>query len=72
MLSIDSIVLYVENVQLSMSFYAQAFECEPKLLSPTTTRVSMPIGWLTQSLTVEPLGKINAQSKYATGFNKPE
>ncbi|WP_372379294.1 hypothetical protein ACBZ91_16045 [Vibrio natriegens] len=39
-------------------------------LSPQ--RASMPIGWLTQSLTVEPLGKINAKSKYATEFNKPE
>lgn len=35
MLTIDSIVFYVENVQLSMAFYAEAFECEPKLLSPT-------------------------------------
>lgn len=35
MLTIDSIVLYVENVQLSMAFYTRAFECESKLLSPT-------------------------------------
>lgn len=35
MLTIDSIVLYVESVQLSMVFYKKVFECEPKLLSPT-------------------------------------
>lgn len=35
MLAIDSIVLYVEDVQLSMSFYERVFECQPKLLSPT-------------------------------------
>ena len=35
MLTIDSIVLYVENIQLSMTFYKKVFECEPKLLSPT-------------------------------------
>ncbi len=35
MLTIDSIVLYVENVQLSMAFYEKAFECQPTLLSPT-------------------------------------
>ena len=35
MLTIDSIVLYVENVELSMAFYESAFECRPKLLSPT-------------------------------------
>ncbi|MBY5948400.1 VOC family protein [Photobacterium rosenbergii] len=35
MLTIDSIVLYVESVQLSMAFYEKVFECEPKLLSPT-------------------------------------
>ncbi|MEZ9593347.1 VOC family protein [Shewanella sp. 10N.261.52.F9] len=35
MFSLDSIVLYVEDVQLSMAFYAKAFNCQPKLLSPT-------------------------------------
>ncbi|MDN3682084.1 VOC family protein [Vibrio tapetis subsp. quintayensis] len=35
MFSLDSIVLYVEDVQRSMAFYAKAFNCEPKLLSPT-------------------------------------
>ena len=35
MLTIDSIVLYVENIQLSMTFYKKVFECESKLLSPT-------------------------------------
>lgn len=35
MLAIDSIVLYVENIQLSMAFYEKVFECQPKLLSPT-------------------------------------
>jgi predicted lactoylglutathione lyase len=35
MLAIDSIVLYVEDVQLSMAFYEGVFECQPKLLSPT-------------------------------------
>ncbi|WP_231569087.1 glyoxalase [Photobacterium gaetbulicola] len=35
MLTSDSIVLYVENVQLSMAFYQKVFECEPRLLSPT-------------------------------------
>ncbi len=49
MLSIDSIVLYVENVQLSMSFYAQAFECEPKLLSPITT-ASQYAYWLANAI----------------------
>ena len=50
-----------KHLSVSQSFYR---------LPPQ--RASMPIGWLTHSLTVEPLGKINAQSKYATGFNKPE
>lgn len=35
MFSLDSIVLYVEDVQRSMAFYAKAFNCEPQLLSPT-------------------------------------
>ncbi|GEM79907.1 VOC family protein [Vibrio superstes] len=35
MFTLDSIVLYVEDVQSSMAFYAKAFNCEPKLLSPT-------------------------------------
>lgn len=35
MFTLDSIVLYVEDVQRSMAFYAKAFNCEPKLLSPT-------------------------------------
>lgn len=35
MFTLDSIVLYVEDVQSSMAFYAKAFSCEPKLLSPT-------------------------------------
>ncbi|AEX24580.1 hypothetical protein [Vibrio sp. EJY3] len=39
---------------------------------PSPQPLSMPIGWLTQSLTVEPLGKINAKSKYAIEFIKQE
>ncbi|MUI54381.1 VOC family protein [Aliivibrio fischeri] len=35
MFTIDSFVLYVENINRSMDFYAKAFDCEPKLLSPT-------------------------------------
>lgn len=35
MFTIDSFVLYVENITHSMDFYAKAFDCEPKLLSPT-------------------------------------
>ncbi len=35
MFTIDSMVLYVEDIQRSMGFYAKAFECEPKQLSPT-------------------------------------
>ncbi|MFA0086462.1 VOC family protein [Vibrio sp. 10N.261.51.F12] len=35
MFTLDSIVLYVEDIQRSMTFYAKAFNCEPKLLSPT-------------------------------------
>lgn len=35
MFSLDSIVLYVDDIQRSMAFYAKAFNCEPKLLSPT-------------------------------------
>lgn len=35
MFAIDSIVLYVENIKLSMAFYEEVFECQPKLLSPT-------------------------------------
>ncbi|MEZ9654798.1 VOC family protein [Vibrio splendidus] len=35
MFTIDSFVLYVENIHRSMDFYAKAFECEPKQLSPT-------------------------------------
>lgn len=35
MFTLDSIVLYVDDIQRSMAFYAKAFNCEPKLLSPT-------------------------------------
>ncbi len=35
MFTIDSIVLYVENVDLSKDFYADIFNCEPQMLSPT-------------------------------------
>ena len=35
MFTIDSFVLYVADIHRSMDFYAKAFDCEPKLLSPT-------------------------------------
>ncbi|MEZ9858259.1 VOC family protein [Vibrio splendidus] len=35
MFTIDSFVLYVTDIHRSMGFYAKAFDCEPKLLSPT-------------------------------------
>ncbi|NAZ53689.1 glyoxalase [Vibrio toranzoniae] len=35
MFTIDSFVLYVADIHRSMDFYAKAFDCKPKLLSPT-------------------------------------
>lgn len=35
MLTIDSIVLYVEDIQASKKFYTKLFSCEAKELSPT-------------------------------------
>ena len=42
MFKIDSFVLYVENIEISKNFYANAFECEGKVLSPTFA--SFPLG----------------------------
>jgi catechol 2,3-dioxygenase-like lactoylglutathione lyase family enzyme len=35
MFIIDSIVLYVEDINRSKDFYADIFNCEPQVLSPT-------------------------------------
>lgn len=42
MFKIDSFVLYVENIEISKNFYANTFECEGEVLSPTF--ISFPIG----------------------------
>ncbi|GLR04082.1 glyoxalase [Vibrio hyugaensis] len=35
MFTIDSFVLHVTDINASKDFYAQTFQCEPKVLSPT-------------------------------------
>lgn len=35
MLTLDSIVLYVDNVQVSQTFYTEIFSCTAQVLSPT-------------------------------------
>ncbi|MBW3695322.1 glyoxalase [Vibrio sp. T187] len=35
MLTLDSIVLYVDNVQVSQTFYTETFNCTAQVLSPT-------------------------------------
>ncbi|TOM87552.1 glyoxalase, partial [Vibrio parahaemolyticus] len=35
MLTINSFVLYVENIHVSQTFYSRLFDCEVTLLSPT-------------------------------------
>ncbi|EIA1623025.1 glyoxalase [Vibrio parahaemolyticus] len=41
MLTINSFVLYVENIHVSQTFYSRLFDCEVTLLSPTFA--SMPL-----------------------------
>ncbi|HHF3031244.1 TPA: glyoxalase [Vibrio diabolicus] len=41
MLTINSFVLYVEDIQVSQAFYSKLFDCEVTFLSPTFA--SMPL-----------------------------
>ncbi|TOG90527.1 glyoxalase [Vibrio parahaemolyticus] len=41
MLTINSFVVYVENIHVSQTFYSRLFDCEVTLLSPTFA--SMPL-----------------------------
>lgn len=40
MLSLDSIVLYVDNINNSIDFYTKLFNCNPVLLSPTFAQLN--------------------------------
>ena len=46
MLTIDSIVLYVENIKTSTEFYTHLFSCEAKALSPTFVSLNFKSGSL--------------------------
>jgi predicted enzyme related to lactoylglutathione lyase len=44
MLTIDSIVLYVEDIKTSTEFYTELFSCEAKSLSPTFVSINLVSG----------------------------
>jgi len=44
MLTIDSIVLYVEDVKTSTEFYTKLFSCKAKALSPTFVTINLASG----------------------------
>ncbi|MCU8448097.1 hypothetical protein [Vibrio vulnificus] len=44
MITIDSIVLYVESIQTSQEFYEKILPCKVKALSPTFVSFKLPDG----------------------------
>ncbi|PAR97636.1 glyoxalase, partial [Vibrio cholerae] len=44
MITIDSIVLYVESIQTSQEFYEKILPCKAKVLSPTFVSFKLPDG----------------------------
>ncbi|EJL6392976.1 glyoxalase [Vibrio vulnificus] len=64
MITIDSIVLYVESIQTSQEFYEKILPCKVKALSPTFVSFKLPDGPL---LELKQLAHCNPSSSITGG-----
>ncbi|EOS8314146.1 glyoxalase, partial [Vibrio vulnificus] len=64
MITIDSIVLYVESIQTSQEFYEKILPCKAKVLSPTFVSFKLPDGPL---LELKQLAHCNPSSSITGG-----
>ncbi len=64
MITIDSIVLYVKNIQISQEFYEKILSCKAQALSPTFVSFKLPDGPL---LELKQLAHCNPSSSITGG-----